>query len=468
MGMRSKSKASSRSHTCAPPAGQTYLCIGQDLFSIDNYVREQYNYSLHHTDATTTSRRKYHQAAASSSFMDYFPAAVMSYTDLQRLRGLEEPSDYGSGIEYAGMLDDSSSLWRMPSHHNHDSNDKSTLPALQLGLWLNGSQGCRDIIDGALDDHLHRLFHVLARRSHSTFLRVGYEFDNPSFGYSDDPAAYQQAFRVMVDSCRHRVQHCRDKVHFVWHSWAASDVNLTAFYPGDDYVDWVGVSLFLQLYRDPTAAMTNTSASLSTSNDTMTSTYVVNPMVQRVLDFGQQHGKPLMIAESTPFGGIDKLHDPWASWFEPVLQVIDDYDVGVFSYISCDWESQPMWRGVGFGDSRLTTNKTVMQLWRDHVVNSPRFRAKGVSCERNHEATTLLGQADPNYVGTVHHMSRTSEDALIGAFVVSLVLFATAMAVLVSRFKPNDERGFSLEPGQRHRPTKLSYSGYGSINWYST
>ena len=32
---------------CRPLPGQTYLAIGQDLFSIEEYLREQYNASLH-------------------------------------------------------------------------------------------------------------------------------------------------------------------------------------------------------------------------------------------------------------------------------------------------------------------------------------------------------------------------------------------------------------------------------------
>ena len=41
------------------------------------------------------------------------------------------------------------------------------------------------------------------------------------------------------------------KTKFVWHSWAAprqQGVSLEDFYPGDDYVDWVGVSVFQQLF----------------------------------------------------------------------------------------------------------------------------------------------------------------------------------------------------------------------------
>jgi hypothetical protein len=32
---------------CAAPPGKTYLTIGQDLFAIEGYLREQYNFSLH-------------------------------------------------------------------------------------------------------------------------------------------------------------------------------------------------------------------------------------------------------------------------------------------------------------------------------------------------------------------------------------------------------------------------------------
>ena len=38
---------------CRPPANKTYLTIGQDLFSISEYVNSQYNYSLHHQSNLT-------------------------------------------------------------------------------------------------------------------------------------------------------------------------------------------------------------------------------------------------------------------------------------------------------------------------------------------------------------------------------------------------------------------------------
>ena len=83
----------------------------------------------------------------------------------------------------------------------------------------------------------------------------------------------------------------------VWHSWAAglpSNATLDDFYPGDDLVDWVGVSVFQQFYPNDVGG---------TVKD-----------LEHVLNFAERHSKPSMIAESTPFGGIHHsllLHYTW-------------------------------------------------------------------------------------------------------------------------------------------------------------
>lgn len=85
----------------------------------------------------------------------------MVYTDIQTLRGLDLPVDYGSGVEFAdGLLDDI---------FVHQS------LGLQLGLWLNGTQGCLDIISGKLDSNLMILFQYIEKsRASVVFLRLGY------------------------------------------------------------------------------------------------------------------------------------------------------------------------------------------------------------------------------------------------------------------------------------------------------
>lgn len=274
----------------------------------------------------------------------------MVYTDLEKLRGLSSPVDYGSGVEYAdGVLD---SLF---AHHD---------VGIQIGLWLGGSKGCRKINDGRWDEQMETLIDYLNGCSATkVFLRVGYEFDNPSFGYSDAPDEYVKAYRKIVSAIRKSPSN--SKVKFVWHSWAAPKVApLQDFWPGDSYVDWVGISIFQQVYPWVQDDSSWVGGRLSD--------------VEEVLDFAAEHRKPTMIAESTPFGGIDMvtnetvvydgMTDPWERWFGKVIDLIDEWDIALWSYINCDWESQPMWHGVGFGESRISSDEQVMKKWQDIVV----------------------------------------------------------------------------------------------------
>ena len=234
--------------SCRPPANTTYLAIGQDLFSINEYVSSQYNYSLHHRPNSTNSTPP-STADGSLSVSGFVPSAFMVYTDLAKLNGLWEPTDYGSGVEYAeGTLD------LFPSRHQNAKHSTQSSAGLQIGLWLNGTEGCFSICSGEMDGQIQRLISYLeSSRASKVFLRLGYEFDNPAFGYSDDPKMYVLAFRKIVDDARKQLsKEALGRVLFVWHSWAApmakKSLSLEKFYPGDTHVDWIGVSIFQQVF----------------------------------------------------------------------------------------------------------------------------------------------------------------------------------------------------------------------------
>jgi hypothetical protein len=356
---------SSEAAACRPPTGTTYLCIGQDLFSVNEYVMSQYNYSLHAHIMNSSSTAEdgnnnitTHQMSVSS----FVPSSFMVYTDLQSLRGLWAAADYGSGIQYAdGLLD------LFPSSIDQTV---AAVAGLQIGLWLNGTQGCSSILEGELDNQIEQLITYLEHsRASKIFLRLGYEFDNPEFGYSDHPELYILAFRKIVSDCRKGLSaDAQARVMFVWHSWgapmASKQLKLKSFYPGDKYVDWIGVSIFQQVlpWSPPWGGQISD--------------------VENVLEFAQRHGKPTMIAESTPFGGIelkqatkaakesmDETSDPWDRWYGQVIDIINKYDVSMWCYINCDWESQPQWHNVGFGETRLSSNKEVMTKWHEQIMS---------------------------------------------------------------------------------------------------
>ncbi|KAL3779693.1 LOW QUALITY PROTEIN: hypothetical protein HJC23_010561 [Cyclotella cryptica] len=462
--------------SCRPPVNTTYLTIGQDLFSIHQYVLSQYNYSLHHSLITNTTVSDVDtvtgKSAAPLAVSQYVPSAFMVYTDLASLKGLWEPTDYGSGVEYAdGVLN------MFPSNHylEYDGSDnvqeirpsKYSPAGLQIGLWLNGTQGCFSIYTGVLDHQIQLLISYLEHcRASKVFIRIGYEFDNPSFGFSDDPAMYILAFRKIVSDCRDFLSdEANDRVLFVWHSWgapmASKKLSLERFYPGDKFVDWIGVSIFQQVFPWGAAAGGGSMAE-----------------VENVLKFAVEHDKPIMIAESTPFGGIElnqatkavqslvtkenhNFGDSWDRWYGKVLEVINKYDISMWCYIDADWESQPMWHNVGFGETRIATNELVMAKWQEQIIrNGLRdrdflFSGSLEGCGRPINAPDELDNLENDF-----EWNRLSH---IGSFIVIPFLLVSAVFyipyfILGGDKSPN--HGLAVKKGER----KPLLSGIDQVN----
>jgi len=191
------------------------------------------------------------------------------------------------------------------------------------------------------------------------------------------------------------------KIKFVWHSWGSqieNGLSLNDFYPGNEYVDWIGISIFQQVYPWQSQITDGPNEWRGNLND-----------VRNVLNFATMRNKPTMIAESTPFGGINlnssnaqthNVTDMWNAWFQNVIDLIEKYDISMWCYINCNWDSQPMWHNVGFGDTRLSINADIMRKWRDVVLNgkNQKFLMAGSlqNCDlgRKHGADIKLQQFD--------------------------------------------------------------------------
>lgn len=78
------------------------------------------------------------------------------------------------------------------------------------------------------------------------FLRFGGEMNGFWTPWGRDPAAYRRAFRLV-----HAVMaRYAPNVAMVWAPNAVPTTNLDEYYPGDDAVDWVGISLYLPRFYD--------------------------------------------------------------------------------------------------------------------------------------------------------------------------------------------------------------------------
>ena len=249
------------------------------------------------------------------------------------------------------------------------------------------------LIAGEYDEHIAQLAHFLKMVEVPVWLRIGYEFDGAwNRGY-EDSEKYKTAYRRVVEKLR--LANVAN-VEYVWQSGTSpvDDVidggheDISKWYPGDEYVDWMGMSLFLSLDEKPVAEM---EFEPPTQRDLM----------EEVLAFARARGKPVMIAEASPQGydlanrsnaNIAPIWDGkqkgdlkiisdqeiWENWFAPLFQYMNENDdvIRALAYINANWDAQPRWgkpHAEGYwGDSRLEANSEIagrfnraITQWRD-------------------------------------------------------------------------------------------------------
>ena len=109
------------------------------------------------------------------------------------------------------------------------------------------------------------------------FLRIAYEFDGHPWNHYDRKSTVK-AYKRMVDMLRAKGI---TNTAFVWQStgFMSTPEQLEDWYPGDDYVDWLGFSFFNGWKK------------------------------QQMIEFARSKGKPVFIAEATPTSS-DKIADP--------------------------------------------------------------------------------------------------------------------------------------------------------------
>lgn len=284
------SPALAASNPFVPPPGKTLLLVGQDRDTIIRYVTKTGN----------------------------TPGGTMFYTSIQQMEGLENSNEYGSGPQDAESL-----LLAYP-----DS-------VIQIGLYM--VDGLHKTIAGRYRAHLKSLAQWIKNAHRPVYLRIGYEFDNPENHY--DPQQYKQAFRYVVDFLRK--EGVRNAA-YVWHSYCwtqQSQQHWMDWYPGDDYVDWFGASMF----------------------STPDQLWVVSAFVA----LAREHHKPFMICESTPWGMYTSRAK--IDFLNHVFKLIKDQHIEAFCYIDSNWDPMPMYKGQHIGDARIEEDPVIKDLWLKEI-----------------------------------------------------------------------------------------------------
>ncbi|MGC6431610.1 MAG: glycoside hydrolase family 26 protein [Jejuia sp.] len=210
---------------------------------------------------------------------------------------------------------------------------------LHSAMWMVGSI-TKNTSGGVYDHVIKRYADWVKSLERPVYLRIGYEFDGPH-NYME-PKDYVKAYRHIVDMMRAEGV---TNVAYVWHSYASTPYKnyvVSDWYPGDDYVDWVGISIFGHAYAK---------AGISAEGIA-------------VLDFAKAHKKPTMVSEANPIHGIEE-NDPkvWDNWFVNFFSMVNNKNIRAICFINEDWTSLNIPGISDWKDSRLYNNEMVSKAW---------------------------------------------------------------------------------------------------------
>jgi hypothetical protein len=131
--------------------------------------------------------------------------------------------------------------WDKPFPKQHALRAKEAGAALQVAWEPSG--GLDKVADGS---YLRRWAKDAKAAGIPIFLRFASEMNGSWTNWYGDPEAYIRAFRLVHDVLAQDAPN----VAMVWSPNDVPKFSMSPYYPGDDYVDWVGVSLYTEPYEN--------------------------------------------------------------------------------------------------------------------------------------------------------------------------------------------------------------------------
>ena len=350
-----------------PPAAtepERHLIIGQDLGAIRGYM------------ASGCCPR---------------PDGLTAYVDFYDI--LKEGDFGGLGIDTEGNDAAFEFDWSAGPVSAYRTATEFGVDGLAIGLSITENEHpgkLQKLVDGQFDAEIRQLARFMSLVTGPVYLRIGYEFDGAwNQGYENAPR-YIAAWHRIVDVLR---QEGATNFEAVWQAGTATvdevidqgHEDIKAWYPGDDYVDWMGFSWFM-----------NPGETIQVASNHDPGTPL--ELTEELLAFARERGKPVMIAEASPqamdvnekfmanhapiwdgapaTGQVDMTNDEiWDHWYGPLFQLMNDNRdvIHIFAYINADWDSQNMWGppyANGFwGDSRLETNDDIAARFSAAIID---------------------------------------------------------------------------------------------------
>ena len=240
-------------------------------------------------------------------------------------------------------------------------------PALRDGsraflVYLNfegEGADCARITGGAYDSKLYETFAYLNTLTCPVFVRIGGEMN--VWGNQASAADFIAAYRHVVDIGRSQAP--RAAMVFSPNFSSAHKVDMDVYYPGDPYVDWVGVSLYYDRWSHTGDTARDEFYGVGAYGDALLN-------VQQVVNLSRLHNKPVMVTEGgscNNFKGTD--NSAWAAdRMQRAYAFLPMVYPEVKAVISSDYGDS--WSGV---DYTFSTNPTVTAAYRRGVASNPTY-----------------------------------------------------------------------------------------------
>lgn len=214
--------------------------------------------------------------------------------------------------------------------------NRAILTTIEPWTWNVSERNSPDylrnsLLSGDYDGYMRAICAVLGTMESPVTIRWAQEMDDFSGQFiwaKWEPDDYVAGFRRVVDICREEAP----QIDVMWSPLGFE--NLREYYPGDDYVDLVGVSVF-GLQRWEEAEFGNARSFVD----------ILTPRYERAVQFG----KPVVVAELGYVGDADYVQ----KWEQEVRQVYPQFPslVGVIYFNQT--EVYPWPDGFGLPDWRI-------------------------------------------------------------------------------------------------------------------
>ena len=189
--------------------------------------------------------------------------------------------------------------------------------------------------------YIRRMLDYMASFKKPMIIRFGGEMNIGTLG--DSPSAYVKAFRKVAD-----IVHEYPGFAVMWspNDLGSLDRPFAYYYPGDEYVDWIGVSSFMK--RD---FMGNPNTTREDSVYFMTGSFAWHTnSLKPIVRFMQENGieKPLAISEGAVTSSLTYAQDDLSAWGEPRLRAMYWYvpmrypQVKMITYFNNTYEGEEM------------------------------------------------------------------------------------------------------------------------------